>query len=74
MLTNYSKMPFGKHKGTPMIEIPPNYLLYLYSGDFPIHEGDVRTYIESNLELLKSQVKAKSLKYTHKYDDNKREA
>jgi uncharacterized protein (DUF3820 family) len=31
MLTDESKMPFGKYKGDQMINVPANYLLFLYN-------------------------------------------
>lgn len=46
-----SLMPFGKHKGTRLANIPASYLLYLYN------EGCshrlLRKYLNENLEVLR---------------------
>lgn len=71
MLTDLSLMPFGKYKGTPMQDIPVNYLHYLWvycnfnksdlSKGRPtdnIHKGncfDVSEYIAYNLYALKQE-------------------
>jgi len=46
-------MPFGKHKGKAMANIPAPYLLWLYNSICD-HEG-VRKYIAANLEILKKE-------------------
>jgi uncharacterized protein (DUF3820 family) len=46
-------MPFGKHKGTEMANVPATYLLWLWDNDrmTPV----VEKYIEANLELLEAE-------------------
>jgi uncharacterized protein (DUF3820 family) len=50
-LTDNSIMPWGKYKGHNMINVPANYLLYLYEND-KCH-GAVKDYIIENLEFIK---------------------
>lgn len=47
-------MPFGKYKGTQMINVPAQYLLWLYE---TIDAGLVKDYIENNLDVLKQEIK-----------------
>lgn len=54
-LSDHSLMPFGKHKGRKMANVPSDYLLYLYNKD--LEDGDVKTYIEENIDVLKKEVK-----------------
>lgn len=53
ILSDNSPMPFGKHKGKAMINIPAKYLLWLYNQGVD-HEA-VKKYIISNLEILKKE-------------------
>ncbi len=47
-------MPFGKHRGVKMIDIPASYLLwYLENGS----EGNVKDYCIENKEALEQEVK-----------------
>lgn len=48
-----SLMPFGRHLGKRLIEVPAKYLLWLYNAGCN-HEG-VRKYIIENLEVLKKE-------------------
>lgn len=49
-------MPFGKHKGIPMQDVPASYLHYLWtngmSGD---RDSAVAEYIRQNLQSLKQE-------------------
>lgn len=59
-LTDYSPMPWGAHKNTPMINVPAAYLLYcrknFYNNQLqPQHP--VSVYIEDNLDVLQSEIK-----------------
>lgn len=49
MLDDQSPMPFGKHKGKKMEDVPAEYLLWLRDQN---HTGPVREYIEENLSAL----------------------
>lgn len=54
-LTDESLMPFGKHKGKMMIDVPASWFLYMYD-EMNISKGNVRDYIEENLEVLRKEV------------------
>lgn len=59
-LTDESPMPFGKFKNKKMMEVPADYLLWLYdqrSGMKPFGEASqaVRDYTMENLEVLKKE-------------------
>lgn len=61
-LTDKSIMPFGKHKGTEMANVPAEYLLWLYAEYtepnpiFGFINQQVKAYIEDNLDILKSEL------------------
>jgi uncharacterized protein (DUF3820 family) len=44
-------MPFGKHKGKPLANVPPDYLLYLLQSNV---KDPLLSYIKENFEVLKS--------------------
>ena len=46
-------MPFGKHRGKAMVDVPAPYLLWLYNSCCD-HEG-VRKYITENLDGLNKE-------------------
>jgi uncharacterized protein (DUF3820 family) len=51
-MNNESLMPFGKHEGKKMANVPASYLLWLYdNGCF----GDIKEYIEDNMDSLKKE-------------------
>jgi len=61
-LTDKSSMPFGKHKGARMKDVPPDYLLWLYetveddeSEDINDNTEAVLDYIEDNLEEIEKE-------------------
>lgn len=54
-LNDDSLMPFGKHKGEQMSDVPVEYLhWYWHNGS---SSGNVRAYIKENLEALKMENK-----------------
>ena len=55
MLTDKSPMPFGKHKGVEMANVPADYLIWLYENEKCTDE--VREYIEDNMDVLKIEVR-----------------
>jgi uncharacterized protein (DUF3820 family) len=55
-LTDFSRMPFGKYINEQMTNVPASYLLWLYDNNKC--SGNVKTYIEENLEVLKEEIKA----------------
>ena len=57
-LTDDDKMPFGKHKGMAMKNVPATYLLWLY-GEMEAKkqsQGPVFLYIKDNLKVLEKEV------------------
>ena len=55
-LTDTDKMPFGKHKGEPMQDVPAAYLHWLWSnGKKDDRLCPVANYIRTNLSALKQE-------------------
>lgn len=54
-LTDLSPMPFGKHKGKPMQDVPASYLHYLWSNGLSDEKSPVANYIRQNLDALKRE-------------------
>lgn len=48
-------MPWGKFKGEKMENVPANYLVWLY--EEAKCDGDVKAYIEDNMDVLKLELK-----------------
>lgn len=59
-LTDAGIMPYGRYQGWKMIDVPAEYLLWLFEN----HKCDrrVRDYIEDNMSALEMEVKAKKHK------------
>jgi uncharacterized protein (DUF3820 family) len=58
-LTDSSPMPFGKHRGKPMRQVPAVYLLWLFKQQGFDHPA-VKHYIIANMdELIREAEKAK---------------
>lgn len=50
-------MPFGKHKGKKISDVPDDYLLWLYEqGNV---QGVLGTYLDDNIDAIKANVKQK---------------
>ena len=54
-MNDESIMPFGKHKGKKMADVPGDYLIWIYENDKCT--GAVKNYIEDNLEVIKVEIK-----------------
>lgn len=64
-LTDKDPMPFGKHKGTPLANVPAKYLLWLWKevfnsmiaspGDY--YRYPLSKYIQENLHVLQAEIK-----------------
>ncbi len=52
-------MPFGKHKGIPMSDVPASYLHYLWTNGMKQQTkfDPVAAYIQENLSALKQEHK-----------------
>ena len=59
-LTDESIMPWGKHKGAKMIDVPASYLIFMYNEKkvCPM----VKEYIEDNLDVLNEEIKRENAK------------
>lgn len=53
-LEDKDPMPFGKHKGTAMANVPADYLLYMFEKLDPC---SVKDYIRRNTDALKAEIK-----------------
>ena len=53
-LQDHSPMPYGKHIGTKMANIPAHYLIWLHENKKC--SGVVKEYIEENIDVLKNEV------------------
>ena len=53
--TDETRMPFGKHKGGQLINVPASYLIWLY--DNQMRNGALKNYIEDNLDVLRQEIK-----------------
>lgn len=54
-LTDKDIIDFGVHKGKSLANIPASYLLWLWDNKKCF--GDLKDYIEDNLDILRSEVK-----------------
>jgi uncharacterized protein (DUF3820 family) len=50
-----SKMPFGKHQGEKLANVPPEYLLWLYE-NAKLY-GELKEYVEDNMFSIKEEIK-----------------
>lgn len=50
-MDDYSIMPFGKYKGAQLINVPDQYLLWLYENGKCF--GELKDYIIANLDSIK---------------------
>lgn len=55
-----SLMTFGKYKGVKIANVPASYLIYIYENGRLW--GDLKEYIEDNLEVLKEEIKRQNNK------------
>lgn len=54
ILTDNSPMPFGKHRGKAMVDVPAVYLLWLYNNP-SFEDGPVKKYILNNLDVINKE-------------------
>lgn len=60
-LSDLDKMPFGKHKGTAMQDVPASYLHWLWTNDadpmrHKVATDPVADYIQRNMDALKDEL------------------
>lgn len=47
-------MPFGKHKGKALVNVPASYLVHIFEAGYSMDER-LRRYIINNMDVLKKQ-------------------
>ncbi len=57
-MTDNDLMPYGQHKGKEMINVPADYLLWLYENNKA--KEPVLSYIKDNMDALKFEIKKES--------------
>ena len=56
MMTDDDLMPFGKHQGIPLKDVPDDYLLWLYNQDIHPKYSDLEDYLEENIDSIKANI------------------
>ena len=54
-MNDNSLMPYGKHKGTKLANVPAQYLIWLYENT-EIKISELESYIAYNLEVLRNEL------------------
>lgn len=54
-LNDQSPMPFGKHKGEAMEDVPASYFRWLWNNGNKYEKTPVADYIRENLSVLQSE-------------------
>lgn len=54
-LTDLDPMPFGKHKGKPMQDVPASYLHYLWENGMKDEDAPVANYIRRSLHAVREE-------------------
>lgn len=54
-LLDTDAMPFGKHKGVPMQDVPASYLHFLWTNGLSKDDKPVANYIRANLSALQQE-------------------
>jgi len=68
IFTDNTPMPFGKHKGKAMANVPADYLVWIYENYDNMH-ANLKEYIRSNMDALK--IEAANIKAAYKLNKNK---
>jgi len=53
ILNDNSPMPYGRYKGDAMINVPAEYLMYLYDNNK--YSPDVLEYIKDNMDVVRQR-------------------
>lgn len=56
-MNDHSIMPFGKHKGKSLINVPADYLLWFIDQDWSDAWPELVKYIKDNMPAILSEVK-----------------
>lgn len=54
-----SLMPFGKHKGEMLKDVPDEYLFWLHTAGIHPKYFELQEYIDDNLDSIKANMKRK---------------
>jgi len=57
--TDETPMPFGKHKGVKLANVPASYLLFMYESKYL--KAPLLDYVEENKEVLEQQAKKEKI-------------
>jgi uncharacterized protein (DUF3820 family) len=57
-MTDNSIMPYGKHKGQKMANVPPDYLIWIFENSRCTPE--LAKYIADNLDVIKAEIAIKN--------------
>jgi uncharacterized protein (DUF3820 family) len=49
-------IPFGKHKGKKLANVPASYLIYLYDEGI-LKYGTIKDYVKENEDMLREEAK-----------------
>lgn len=60
-MNDNSIMPFGKHKGKPLLEVPASYLLW-WADQSPEHNAELLKYINDNRRHLEDEARSTNRK------------
>lgn len=47
------QMPWGKHRGKPLDQVPVDYWAWLLDQKDPIRDGDIKDWVESNADTIR---------------------
>ena len=56
-MTDADLMPFGKHRGKRMEDVPAGYLDWVHGQDWIDEWPDVKAYIEDNRSVIDSELR-----------------
>ena len=53
-MTDESIMPFGKHKGEKLANVPPSYMMWLHENGNTF--GELKAYLLENEDVFKAEI------------------
>lgn len=69
-MTDSDLMPFGKHKGKKLGDVPADYLLWLYEQDWFLKSwGSLAGYVAQNYKALEMEVRDRQHEAGDRYED-----
>lgn len=58
MMMDTSPFPVGKHKGTPMCQVPADYYVWFMRQDWKDKYQSIVSYVHANAEIIKARLRA----------------